>query len=183
MDGAGAASGSGGYCAAGGGWGHDSSGPPAAGGPARADGASAPLKAVHFDPAVVKPELQDGGGDQQAGGNEAIYILFQPSHRWILGKYAAYQGTGCLRPECTCYNNFDVAHRGAIGQHARWDCPLRFIAQCGRCPGFTANGLRLRSAWIDDDTMTHDTVLEWKRLIEERGLQVARGTPGPPRFL
>jgi hypothetical protein len=182
IDGAVTAVGSGGYGAGAGGGGHDSGGHSAAGGPARTDGVGAPHKVVRFDPAAVKPEPQDGGGGQQAGGSEASGALFQPSHRWILGKYAAFLGTGCLRPECTCYKKFDGAHRGAIGPHARWDCPLRFIAQCGRCPGFTAEGLRLRSAWIDNDTMTPETVLEWKRLIEERGLQVARGTPGPPRF-
>ena len=46
----------------------------------------------------------------------------------------------------------------AIGAHARWDCPLRYIAQCGYCPGFIHEGLRLRSAWHDDDTMPKETV-------------------------
>jgi hypothetical protein len=55
---------------------------------------------------------------------------------------------------------FDAQHQGSIGPHARWDCPLRFIAQCGYCPGFTTNGLRFRSAWVDHDTMTADTVAE-----------------------
>ncbi len=59
---------------------------------------------------------------------------------------------------------------------------MRFIAQCGYCQGFTINGLRLRSAWIDHDTMTADTVAEWKHLIEAKDLKPARGASGAPRF-
>ena len=59
---------------------------------------------------------------------------------------------------------------------------MQFIAQCGFCPGFTASGLRLRSAWIGHDMMTADTVAEWK-LIEVEDLKPAlacRARPVPP---
>ncbi len=41
---------------------------------------------------------------------------------------------------------------------ARWDCPLLYIALCWYCPGFTVEGLRLRSAWIDDETMSDEMI-------------------------
>ena len=87
-----------------------------------------------------------------------------------------------MQPECTCWKKFDAQQQRAIGPHARWDCPLRFIAQCGYCPGFTINGLRHRSAWIDHDTMTAETVAEWKHLIEAKELKPARGVRGAPSF-
>jgi hypothetical protein len=130
---------------------------------------------VRFDP-VVRTELQQGGGGEGQGH------LAQPAHVWILGKYAPHAGPGALQPECTCWKKYDVQHQRAIGAHARWDCPLRYIAQCGHCPGFTASGLRQRSSWIDHDTMTADTVAEWKRLIEARDLKPARGVRGAPSF-
>jgi hypothetical protein len=40
----------------------------------------------------------------------------------------------------------------------------------------------LRSAWIDDYTISPETVDAWKRLIASKGLAVAKGVPGPPRF-
>ena len=87
-----------------------------------------------------------------------------------------------MDPECPCWKKFDAQHQRAIGAHAKWDCPLRYIAQCGHCPGFTANGLRHRGSWINDDTMTAETVTEWKRLIEARGLKPSRAVRGAPTF-
>ena len=58
---------------------------------------------------------------------------------------------------------------------------MQFIAKCWFC--FTASGLRLRSAWIGHDTMTADTVTEWKLLIEVEDLKPAlacRARPVPP---
>ena len=52
----------------------------------------------------------------------------------------------------------------------------------GYCPGFADSGLRLRSAWIDDDTMTADTVEQWKRFIVVNDLQRARSAPSGPLF-
>ncbi len=161
-------------------------GGPGGAGPGRGDGQAAgaepsppPTSRVRFDPVVrVEPQQGGGGGSQQ----KDLGHLAQPAHAWLLGKYASYAGPGALQPECACRKKFDAQHQGSIGPHARWDCPLRFIAQCGYCPGFTATGLRLRSAWIDHDTMTADTVAEWKRLIEAKDLKPARGAPGAPRF-
>jgi hypothetical protein len=130
---------------------------------------------------VVKVEQQrDGGvGQQQEPG-----ILALPAHAWLLGKYASFTGSGALRPECNCWRKFDAEHQSSIGPHACWDCPLRYIAQCGYCPGFTINGLRLRNAWIDHDTMTAETVAEWKHLIEVKDLKPARSVrgAGAPKF-
>jgi hypothetical protein len=130
-----------------------------------------PTSRVHFDP-VVKVEQQQGGG----GGSQqnVPFHLAQPALAGLLGKYPSYAGPGALQPECACRRRFDAPHQGSTGPHARWDCPLRFIAQCGYCPGFTTNGLRLRSAWIDHDTKTPDTVAEWERFIEAKDLKPAR---------
>jgi hypothetical protein len=40
----------------------------------------------------------------------------------------------------------------------------------------------LRSAWLDDDTLTEETVEAWKNLIDWKRLELARGPHGPPRF-
>ena len=151
------------------------------GGPAsRADGSEPPPHKVRFDP-VVKMEPHGGGGGQHSGGGGGG-ILAQPAHAWLLGKYAPHSGPAALPPGCACWKKFEAVHQGSIGAHARWDCPLRYIAQCGFCPGFSGNGLRLRGGWIDHDTPTDDTVADWKRLIEAKGLKPARGVHGAPRF-
>ena len=145
-------------------------------GPAGAGPAPPSSARVRFDPAV-KTEPQHGGGGDGLQGH-----LAQPAHVWLLGKYAPHAGPRPLQPECSCWRKFDVQHQRAIGAHARWDCPLRYFAQCGHCPGFTADGLRQRSSWIDNDTMTAETVAEWKRLIEIKDLKPARAVRGAPSF-
>ena len=165
-------------------------GGPGGAGPGRSDGrgpaaepAPPPSSRVRFDP-VVKVEQHQGGavGGVGGSGQQKDGHLALPAHHWILGKFAPFLGPGSLQPECMCWKKFDAHQQAGIGPHARWDCPLRFVAQCGYCPGFTNSGLRLRSAWVDHDTMTPDTVEEWKRLIEAKGLRPARGAPGPPSF-
>ena len=150
------------------------------GGPSsRADGSEPPHK-VRFDP-VVKMEPPGGRGGQHSGGGGGGFLA-QPAHAWLIGKYAPHPGPASLPPGCTCWKKFDAVHHSSIGAHARWDCPLRYIAQCGFCPGFSGNGLRLRGGWIDHDTPSDDTVADWKRLIEAKGLKPARGVHGAPRF-
>ena len=146
------------------------------GGAGRPDG-SGPLasRVVRFSP-TVKAEDPGDGGEQQGG------FLGLPAHTWILGKYAPHKGRGALSSQCSCWKKFDAALQGLIGKHARWDCPLRYIERYGFCPGFADSGLRLRSAWIDDDTMTAETVDQWKRLIDDKGLRLARSAPSGPLF-
>ena len=142
----------------------------------RSDG-SAPhaSRGVRFSPVVKVDHLGDGG--EQQGG-----FLGMPAHLWLLGKYAPHKARGSLAPGCSCWKKFDAAIQGLIGKHARWDCPLRYIERYGYCPGFAESGLRQRSAWIDDDTMTADTVEQWKRFIDANGLQRARSAPSGPLF-
>jgi hypothetical protein len=119
----------------------------------------------------------DGGEQQDSGG-----FLGSPAHFWLLGRYAPHTGRRALWPPCPCRKDFEAALQGLIGKHARWDCPLRYIERFGYCPGFAGSGLRLRSAWIDDDTMTADTVEQWKRFIVVNDLQRARSAPSGPLF-
>ena len=143
----------------------------------RSDGLDPHASRVRFSP-VVKVEHPRDGGEQQGPGG----FLGLPAHPWLLGKYAPYTGRGALSSPCQCSKKFDAALQGVIGKHARWDCPLRYIERFGSCPGFADSGLRLRSAWIDDDTMTADTVGQWKRFIDATGLQRARNAPSGPLF-
>ena len=146
------------------------------------DGARQSHKSVRFEPSVKHDP--DGAGAASHDGGDGRFtsgFLGQPSHHWLLGKFAPYTGPGSVSHPCACYRKF-VARGITIGPHARWDCPLRYIAQCGYCPGFNHEGLRLPGAWHDDDWMTKETVEAWKQLIATKGLAVAHGAPGPPRF-
>jgi hypothetical protein len=65
------------------------------------------------------------------------------------------------------------------GYHASWNCPLRFWAVRGMCPGFLPNGARDPAAWNGDE-ITDATRAQWKSF--DQSLRLAMSSPGPPSF-
>ena len=113
-------------------------------------------------PAVVKPEAVDETG-----------FLAQPQHEYVCGVGSAAVPSGESRhPYCSC------ARRGVPGYvpglHATWDCPKRFIKQCGRCPGFRADGSRDPACWLGDH-LTPETRSDWVRFLKEFPLPLPHG--------
>jgi hypothetical protein len=99
-------------------------------------------------PAVaVKPEPGSAPGKEKAG-QEKKKFLSQPLHVYVSGSDASTVPSGlCMRPPCSC------AHRLSAmgiqpGLHATWDCPLRYVEQCGFCPGFHNDGSRDPAQWM-----------------------------------
>jgi hypothetical protein len=45
--------------------------------------------------------------------------------------------------------------------HYPFECPLRYHTHHGRCPGWTAAGIRVPGAWAGDD-ITTATQAEWR---------------------
>jgi hypothetical protein len=85
------------------------------------------------------------------------------------------------RPTCGCLN-----HKLPYvpGLHATWDCPLRYIDQCGYCPGFNLDGSRDPAQW-QGGILTRAAKLAWITLIAENKLTVpkAKGARPPPFHL
>jgi hypothetical protein len=60
-----------------------------------------------------------------------------------------------------------------IEAHATWDRPLRYISQCGSCPGFNLDGSRDPSQW-QGDNLTRAAKSAWLVLLAEHKLTVPR---------
>ncbi len=83
-------------------------------------------------------------------------------------------------PPCGCR-----AKHGALykqGLHATWDCPFRYMARYGSCPGFLCNGMKDRTQWSGE----HLTALAkqaWVLLITDLNLPLQQGPGGrAPNF-
>jgi hypothetical protein len=140
-----------------------SAGPPAHGPPPRAH---AP---------VVK-------ADPGAGAVEEKPYLGQPQHGYVSGTdCASVPANEVRRPACGCLN-----HKLTYtpGLHATWDCPLRYIDQCGHCPGFNLDGSRDPAQW-QDGNLTRAAKAAWLALIAEHKLTVpkTKGARPPPFHL
>ena len=69
------------------------------------------------------------------------------------------------RPQCTCANRLS-----ALGIHpglyATWDCPLRYVEQCGFCPGFNNVGSKDPTQWMPcGEVLTRSAKDAWIKLI------------------
>ena len=72
-------------------------------------------------------------------------------------------------PTCTCAIN--IFFPGSV--HRGYECPLRYIARFGSCPGWALPGARIPSAW-NGDTLAPATRAEWTAYIIRHKLTSAR---------
>ncbi len=136
-------------------WGGFAGAPPGSGFPfaAQAPGQPGPSPTQR-----VKP---DPGG----GGAEEKPYLGQPQHPYVSGTDCASVPPGQTRkPACGCLHQFKL--RYLPGPHATWDCPLRYISQCGSCPGFNPDGSRDPSQW-QGENLSRAAKSAWLALIAE----------------
>jgi hypothetical protein len=62
---------------------------------------------------------------------------------------------------CTCA--ISTAYPGRI--HRPFECPIRYHASLGACPGWTAAGIRIPACWIGDD-LTDACRAEWRTFAQ-----------------
>ncbi len=72
-------------------------------------------------------------------------------------------------PPCSCGAKHGADYRP--GPHATWDCPFRYIARYGSCPGFLHNGRRDPVQW-NGDSLTARAKQAWVKLIKELDLPI-----------
>ena len=72
---------------------------------------------------------------------------------------------------CAC--TISRAFPGRI--HYPFECPFKYHAQRGSCPGWTSNGTRIPAAWAGED-ITPATQAEWRTMVPS--LPVARAAGG-----
>ncbi len=76
-------------------------------------------------------------------------FLSQPQHVYITGTgYNAVPAGEQRSPACGCGAKHGADYRP--GPHATWDCPFRYIARYGSCPGFLPSGWRDPAQWNGD---------------------------------
>jgi hypothetical protein len=75
-------------------------------------------------------------------------------------------------PECKC--GLRGVPRYVPGQHATWDCPLRFIKVFGFCPGFLPSGHRDLAQW-QGDCLNRAGKDAWVALIESEEIPLPSG--------
>jgi hypothetical protein len=130
-------------------------------------------------PRALAPAVKAEPG---AGGEGEKGYLGQPQHVYVAGTdCASVPAHEVRRPACGCLN-----HKLPYvpGLHASWDCPLRYIDQCGRCPGFNLDGSRDPSQWMNGN-LTRAAKAAWLALIAEYKLTVpkSKGARPPPFHL
>jgi hypothetical protein len=139
---------------------------PSAGAPAHGQPAHAPAPRIKADPS--------------AGAAEEKTYLGQPQHVYVTGTDCASIPIGqTRRPACGC-----IHHKLQYipGPHASWDCPLRYIDQCGYCLGFNLDGSRDPAQW-QGGNLTRAAKAAWLALIAEHKLTVPRCKDAkPPPF-
>lgn len=150
-------------------WGGYAASPP---GPAFSPG---PVAGGSASRARVTPVKAEPG----AGADEEKPYLGQPQHVYVAGlDCASVPANEVRRPACGCLNH-KLPY--APGLHATWDCPLRYVDQCGYCPGFNLDGSRDPTQW-QGESLTRAAKMAWITLIAENKLTVpkARGARPPP---
>jgi hypothetical protein len=94
-------------------------------------------------------------------------------HAYVTGADCAVAPAGTpWMPPCGCANSIISGPRP--GPHATWDCPLRYIAKFGRCPGFLLTGLRDPAQWLPGDILTRAAKDDWLQLIAQHHLKLPR---------
>ena len=128
---------------------------------------------------TIKPEPGSKGTGKGAGNGG---FAGQPMHAYVTGVDCAVVPAGSnWMPPCGCGASIFTGPRP--GQHATWDCPLRYIAKFGRCPGFLLTGLRDPAQWLAGDILTRAAKDDWMRFIQQHSLKLPREKDSrPPPF-
>ena len=124
-------------------------------------------------PAVaVKSEL--GPAHARDKSSRGPPFLSQPLHVYVAGTDSGTVPPGtCLRPQCSCSNRL-VPMGIHPGLHATWDCPLRYVEQCGFCPGFNKDGSKDLAQWMPNgEVLTRAAKEAWIELIRKKDLPIA----------
>jgi hypothetical protein len=125
--------------------------------------APAPSQAVAQPRTAVKTEPSGAGGG----------FLSQPMHVYVTGVGYNCVPAGEVRsPACGCGAKHGPNYRP--GPHATWDCPFRYMARYGSCPGFLANGQRDPSHW-HNDSLTRRAKDLWVKMIKDHNLGLPLG--------
>jgi hypothetical protein len=108
-------------------------------------------------------------------------FLGQPQHIYVTGAgYNAVAPGEQRSPPCSCGSKHGSTY--LPGLHATWDCPFRYMARCGSCPGFLASGQRDPAQW-NGDSLTTRAKQAWVKLIKDHDLPLPNGPGGkPPNF-
>ena len=140
-------------------------------------GAAAPPSATPAPPAPrpsgvpIKTEPGPPRDKNQPGKRSRdCAFLSQPMHGYVSGEDLAVVPAGmCWKPACGCRNHWPLGFDP--GPHATWDCPYRYIQQCGHCPGFNPDGTKDLSQWLPGGTaLTRATKEKWLELIKRHNL-------------
>ena len=81
--------------------------------------------------------------------------------------YNAIPAGDMRTPACGCGSKHGADYRP--GPHATWDCPFRYIARYGSCPGFLPNGRPDPAQW-HGDSLTTRAKQAWVKLIKDLDL-------------
>jgi hypothetical protein len=108
-------------------------------------------------------------------------FLSQQQHIYLTGPgYNAVQAGEVCTPPCSCGAKHGPLYK--LGPHATWDCPLRYLARYGSCPGFLSGGMKDPAQWLGDH-LTPLAKLAWILLITDLNLPLAHGSGGrAPNF-
>jgi hypothetical protein len=113
---------------------------------------------------IIKPDPAHIGQANREG------FLSQPQHVYVTGVgYNAVPAGEQRAPPCPCAAKHGADYKP--GPHATWDCPFRFIARYGSCPGFLPNGRRDPAQW-NGNSLTAPAKQAWVKLITEMDLPI-----------
>ena len=147
---------------------------PISGSPGSAASAASPAAASPPVAAPAKPVIKpDPGASASLQG-----FLSQPMHVYVTGvNYNVVPAGECRAPPCGCGAKHGPNYRP--GPHATWDCPFRYMARYGSCPGFLSNGQRNPNHW-HGDALTRRAKDEWVTLITKLNLPLPSGADFRP---
>lgn len=118
-----------------------------------------------------------GGGGRGAGGAGAGGgggFLGRPLSAALVGtSLAVLDPLAHLKHACQCRPQGPAA----VGTHFCWECPQKYHARFGSCPGFNADGTRILASWSGDE-ITAATRQEWRTFIAAQGLASAISARG-----
>ena len=142
-----------------------------------------PFQIPPTTPASYTPVKAEPGTTRPKKDKDKEKFLSQPMHVYVTGRDCASAPEGeTWTPPCGCGNHSN-APGYAPGPHATWDCPLRYIARCGYCPGFINNGMRDPAQWQDASQLTRAAKDKWVELIGAYNLPLPRERLArPPPF-
>ena len=112
--------------------------------------AAAALPPPASSPPALRPAIKHEAAPP-APGKEPF--LGQPQHIYLTGPgYNAVPAGEVRVPPCGCGSKHGAGYRP--GPYATWDCPFRYMARYGSCPGFLPSGLKDPAQWSGDHLTT-----------------------------